>query len=209
MSLSLKMNKLTDLTGKVTLVTKGDTEVGLMIAKGLASKGAKVYITGRRLNEPQKIGLKVLVTLLQMEVTVKESILSVVDKIKKADGKLDILIRSSYNDTPASDQSFGTYACHLFDIQSFEGWGSLAQTNHARKEDATASVINIASGAGQIRLSFGYFAYASLKVGTSLLTRLLATDFALKRAPIRPSNIRKDCKCIMQLPEGDERLMNH
>ncbi|OCB86448.1 NAD-binding protein [Sanghuangporus baumii] len=124
MSLSLKMNKLTDLTGKVTLVTKGDTEV------------------------------------LQMEVTVKESILSVVDKIKKADGKLDILISS-------------LKAC---------------------KEDATASVINIASGAGQIRLSFGYFAYASLKVGTSLLTRLLAADFALKNAPIRPSNIRKDCK---------------
>ncbi|KAL5513158.1 hypothetical protein ACEPAH_3556 [Sanghuangporus vaninii] len=222
MSLSLKMNKSTDLTGKVALVTGGGTGVGLMIAKGLASNGAKVYITGRRLNvlrqaAEEKFESAGHLIPLQMDVTVKESIISVVDHVKKSDGKLDILvnnaatdgpkIRSSYTDTPASDQSFGAYAHHLFDIQSFEDWGSLAQTNVASyffvtmafvdllvestqgKEGATASVINVTSGAGQIRLSFGYFAYASLKAGTSHLTRLLATDFALKRAPIRVNAI--------------------
>ena len=85
-------------------------------------------------------------------------------------------IRSSYVDTP-SDQSFGDYARNLFEIQSFEDWGTLAKTNVASyffvtmafvglligstkgKEGSTASVINITSGAGQIRLSFGYVSH--------------------------------------------------
>ena len=68
----LNMADLTDLSGKVALVTGGGTGMyellslslmfllnltdfrGLMIAKGLASNGAKVYIAGRRLEVLQK-----------------------------------------------------------------------------------------------------------------------------------------------------------
>ena len=44
-----------DLSGRVALVTGGGTGIGLMSAQGLASCGAKVYITGRRLDLLEKV----------------------------------------------------------------------------------------------------------------------------------------------------------
>ena len=46
---SLPAKNIYDLTGLVALVTGGGTGIGLMISYGLAANGAKVYITGRRL----------------------------------------------------------------------------------------------------------------------------------------------------------------
>ncbi len=52
---SLIPNSLFGLDGRIALVTGGGTGIGLMIAHGLAAAGAKVYITGRRLNVLDKV----------------------------------------------------------------------------------------------------------------------------------------------------------
>lgn len=46
--LELQNSTLFNLHGRVALVTGGGTGIGLMIARGLAANGAKVYIGGRR-----------------------------------------------------------------------------------------------------------------------------------------------------------------
>lgn len=52
--MSLSAKAIYDLTGLVAVVTGGGTGIGLMISYGLAANGAKVYITGRRLEVLQK-----------------------------------------------------------------------------------------------------------------------------------------------------------
>lgn len=49
------LEKLYDLNGLVALVSGGGTGIGLMIAQGLAANGARVYITGRRLDVLQNV----------------------------------------------------------------------------------------------------------------------------------------------------------
>lgn len=53
--MSYRPQNIYDLSGRVAIVTGGGTGIGLMIAQGLASSGAKVYITGRRLEVLQKV----------------------------------------------------------------------------------------------------------------------------------------------------------
>lgn len=52
---SLVPNSLFNLEGRIALVTGGGTGIGLMITHGLAVAGAKVYITGRRLDVLEKV----------------------------------------------------------------------------------------------------------------------------------------------------------
>lgn len=54
-SADFKLEKLYDLTGLIALVTGGGTGIGLMISQGLAANGARVYITGRRLEVLQSV----------------------------------------------------------------------------------------------------------------------------------------------------------
>lgn len=55
--MSYRPKNLYDLSGRVAVVTGGGTGIGLIIAQGLASAGAKVYITGRRLEVLQKVAI--------------------------------------------------------------------------------------------------------------------------------------------------------
>jgi NAD(P)-dependent dehydrogenase (short-subunit alcohol dehydrogenase family) len=48
-------HSLYDLSGRVALVTGGGTGIGLICAQGLAASGAKVYITGRRIEVLEKV----------------------------------------------------------------------------------------------------------------------------------------------------------
>ncbi|THH10760.1 hypothetical protein EW145_g1101 [Phellinidium pouzarii] len=197
-SINLKMSALTDLTGKVALRIQR-AHRGLMIAGGLASSGAKVYITGRRFEILQEAADKFngdgMLVPLRMDVTDKSSILAVVETIQNADGKLgklDVLVNNAAVagprnwtsilavDVSAKGQTLAEHGRELFDIQSFEEWDAVARANVASIFFVTTAFLGLLDATS----SWAQYAYISLKAATKHLTHVFATELSLKRAPI-------------------------
>jgi len=137
----LRLERVYDLTGQVALVTGGGSGIGLMIARGLAVNGAKVYISGRRLDILQRAASSLsqdqgTIIPLQMDVTDKTSIQAGRDEIATKEGKLDILVNNAGQVGPVSNfvtkrehKDAGTLGQALFDNETFEGWGKLYDIN--------------------------------------------------------------------------------
>ncbi|ESK91217.1 short-chain dehydrogenase [Moniliophthora roreri MCA 2997] len=205
----LKASSLGDLSGRVALVTGGGTGIGLMMAKSFLANGAKVYITGRRLETLQKTAKEFpgLITL-QMDVTSKDSIAAAAKVVEANDGRLDILVNNA--GVPGQMVSLETksYGDSHFTEESFERWTSVLSTNTTAiffvtmgflnllekgAEDRrlkgrggeTSSVINISSSGGDSHVSLGIYSYMVSKAALNYLTEILATEFALKKIPVR------------------------
>ncbi|KAF5364990.1 hypothetical protein D9758_008193 [Tetrapyrgos nigripes] len=208
------MESALDLNGKIALVTGGGTGIGLMIAEEFCKNGAKVYITGRRLDVLKKAAVGKGLTPLQMDVSDKQSIENAVKAVDEAEGKLDILVNNAgifgIGFPFAVDKSAPEHAKlggSLFAQGSFDQWTEVLKTNTiapyfvimgflsllergARsREGETSSVVNITSAMGAMRLSMGYFPYPVSKAGINHLTGILATEFALNKIPVRVNGI--------------------
>ena len=104
MATSLSAQSLFSVPGQVAVVTGGGTGLGLMFAKALAQNGAeRVYILGRRFEVLQKAaatasptkGPQSNITPVQCDVTSKDSLAAVADKVKAEYGRLDLLVINS------------------------------------------------------------------------------------------------------------------
>ncbi|ETW81782.1 hypothetical protein HETIRDRAFT_444923 [Heterobasidion irregulare TC 32-1] len=219
----LRSETIFDLTGRVALVTGGGTGIGLMIASGLATNGAKVYIASRRKDVVQKVADEWrsqgpgTIIALSMDVTDRDSILEAKKVIQQADGKLHILVNNAgavgpttpfLNNLQAPEHKDAeTLGNALFNDAGFNAWSSLYSINTSSvyyvttaflglldngSKDIpgyTASVINITSISGVISLAQGHFCYNSSKAAASHLTKMMATEFALKGIPVRVNAI--------------------
>jgi len=79
--------------GKVILVTGASSGIGLACATALQAKGHTVYGTSRNLSRIKSVLFKPL----EMDVTGDASVKAAVDKIIKAEGKIDVLINNAGN----------------------------------------------------------------------------------------------------------------
>ncbi|KAK0446556.1 uncharacterized protein EV420DRAFT_894441 [Desarmillaria tabescens] len=205
------------LSGRVGLVTGGGTGLGFMIAKAFAANGAKVYITGRRLDVLEKAaasitGVSGSVIPLQMDVTNGESIKAGAQHIDGIDGKLDILVNNAGFSASLRDPDFiakKLAAEDPFEPETVQNWADIFALNtiapffavrafqsllikgaHSRPQ-GTSSIINISSGAAKLNLSASSasFAHAPTKAALNKLTLVLGTSFAGRNIPIRVNAI--------------------
>ncbi|SJL11698.1 uncharacterized protein ARMOST_15105 [Armillaria ostoyae] len=193
----LNMATVMSLSGRVGLVTGGGTGIGFMIAKAFAANGAKVYITGRRLDVLEKAAASVTgvpgsVVPIQMDVTDEESVKAGAKHIEGVDGKLDILVNNAGIGGSLRDPDFTAKklaATDPFEPETVQTWTDIFALNTIApffivrafqsllikgaqsRHEGTASVINVA--------------YPVTKVALDKLTLVLGTSFAQRGIPIR------------------------
>ncbi|KAK0201691.1 NAD(P)-binding protein [Desarmillaria ectypa] len=156
------------------------------------------------------------VVALPMDVTVKASILEAKKVIEEKEGKLHILVNNAgqagpmslwFNDlTSPQHKDAETLGQALF-AESEEEWADVFAINvysiyfvtmvflglleKGTKDQTgyTSSVINITSISAITKLAQQHFAYNTSKAAASHLTKMLATEFALKGIPVRVNAI--------------------
>ncbi|SJL03242.1 related to dehydrogenases with different specificities (related to short-chain alcohol dehydrogenases) [Armillaria ostoyae] len=205
------------LSGRVGLVTGGGTGIGLSIAKAFAAAGAKVYVTGRRLDVLEKAaasvaGMSGSIVPLQMDATDEESVNAVAKHVGGIDGKLDILVNNAGFAASRRDPDFFTKklsANEPFEPETVQNWSDMFALNTITpffvvrafqsllikgaqsRPQGTSSVINISSVSANLRSSASgiSLAYGPTKAALNHLTLVLATSFATRDIPIRVNAI--------------------
>jgi len=181
------MNNLFDVSGKTAVVTGGSSGIGAMMAKGLLSNGAKVYITARKAERLEAMAKELSefgeCIAIQADMSKVEEIDAFVAEIAKHEDSVDILINNAGANWAAPLGAFPEKGWDkvmdiniksiFFATQAFMPLLKAAGTN-----DAPARVINIASINGIRNSGMPTYAYTASKSGVIQLTEHLATDLA-------------------------------
>ncbi|KAF9481171.1 short-chain dehydrogenase [Pholiota conissans] len=194
-----------NLSGRIAVVTGGGTGIGLMNAQGLAAAGAKVYITGRRLEVLEKVAaawdkqIGGEIIPLQMDVTDKVSIAKAKQVIEEKEGKLHILVNNAgqvgptspfFNDPNAPErkdaEALGTA---LFNNETFEGWANLYSINAASIFFVTTAFTGLlAKGSSDIE---GYWSAVVNITSISGLIKVAQDHFCYNSAKAAASHLTK------------------
>lgn len=165
-----------DLNGKHALVTGGGTGIGLAIARALASKGAKVTITGRRMAVLEDVAEDNMFPAV-MDVTDDKAVAQVINQAVAERGPIQICVANAgiaegrklhKTDTEFWRKIMATNLDGCF-YTVRESMRSMLTTDWGR-------VIAISSIAG-VRGSAGAGAYAASKHGVIGMIRSFAEDF--------------------------------
>jgi 2-dehydro-3-deoxy-D-gluconate 5-dehydrogenase len=176
-------NPLFDLSGKVAIVTGGNGGIGLGMARGLADAGADIAVVGRN-EEKSKAAVAELVSrgvravAVATDVTDKDAVGSMVDRVKGEFGRVDILVNNAGINIRKPPQ-----------VLELDEWSSVVDTNLTSaflcskavhplmKAAGGGKVINIGSMMSIFGASFAP-AYAASKGGIVQFTRACACAWA-------------------------------
>ena len=177
---------MTDFEGKVILITGATSGLGASTAISLAGKGAKVAITGRRVEQGNAVLDRIKAAggkglFIKTDVTVRADVeamvATTVEQFRRLDGAVNNSGITPGPFTPAADipdeNWFATMNTNLnavFMSMKFEIPAMLASGG--------GSIVNISSMYGLIGGDIGNAAYVTSKWGVIGLTKTAAIDYA-------------------------------
>ena len=175
--------KVFDLTGRVAIVTGGNGGIGLGMARGLADAGADIAVVGRN-EDKSKAAVAELASrgvraiAVATDVTDKEAVGRMVERVKSELGRIDILVNNAGINIRKPP--------HALEL---EEWSSVIDTNltsaflcskavhPAMKAAGGGKIINIGSMMSIFGAGFAP-AYAASKGGIVQFTRACACAWA-------------------------------
>jgi len=170
---------MTDLTGKVALVTGGGSGIGAAIALELAKAGANVMITGRRqkpLDELCKQHQQI--KAITGDITDHTSVAEIFAATRNALGPADIVVANagSAQSAPFAKTTLDQWN-HMLEVNLTGVFLTFKQGLSEMNKSGWGRLISIASTAGL--KGYGYVApYCAAKHGVIGLTRSLAIETA-------------------------------
>ena len=201
---------MTDLSGKVAVVTGAASGIGKAISKSFVEAGAKVFMSDvnvdggeKACEELKKINsdTSFMKTDVSKEVEVKNFILTA----EKNFGKLDIVVNNAgrpIGGYPLTDMTDDDWQAVLASNLSSVFYGC-KHSIPIFKKNRGGSIINIASAQAHTPLP-GWAAYAATKGGIISMTRQLATEFGpynIRTNSISPGTINTEM--VKQVAEAD------
>ncbi|MEI6738314.1 MAG: SDR family oxidoreductase [Pseudomonadota bacterium] len=183
----MNSNKLFDLTNRVALVTGGSRGLGLQMAKGFGSHGAKLALTARKVSELEEAqaelsGLGYDVFVMPSDLSKLDTITPMVDAVIAHYGRIDILLNNAGASWGAPAEEYPLDAWNKIIATNLTGTWLVTQQVGAKSmiPNKKGSIICVASVAG-LRGQQGpmqTIAYNTSKGGLVNFTRALAGEWA-------------------------------
>ena len=175
----------TDLSGQVALVTGTTSGLGRRFAKVLASCGAKVAVTGRRVQRLEELEAEIKAdggecAAIPVDMTDSDSILAVVDKTEEALGTPTILINNAgIPDAQRAHKMSLELIDAVFDTNLRGPY--ILSCEVARRliaAELPGRMVNISSVGGFHYAGNGAALYSITKSGIARMTECLAVEWA-------------------------------
>ena len=181
------MKNLFDISGKVALVTGGSSGIGLMIARGYAEAGAKVYISSRKADVCDKVAAELsevgTCVALPADLSTEAEAVRLAGEIAEREPRLHILVNNAGANWGAPFAEFPDAAWDKLLALNVKAVFHLTRALTASLEQAAsdadpARVINVGSIDGIQCPNLETYAYSASKAGVHHLTRVLAKKLA-------------------------------
>src|SRR3978361_1772858 len=128
--------------GKVILVTGASSGIGLACATALQAQGHTVYGSARDVNRLKSV----LFNPIQLDVTDDASVKAAVDKIMKAEGKIDVLVNNAGNGVTGPAYAMPVdKAKQQFEVNFFGVVRMCSTVLHEMLKNNSGIVVNISS----------------------------------------------------------------
>lgn len=173
-----------DLTGQTALITGATSGFGARFAEVLSEAGARVVITGRRVERLEALREKIeakggKAVALRLDVTDLKSVRACVDAAEVQAGPIGILVNNAGMNVQASASALSEADYDLIMNTNVKGAFFVAQTVGLRmiEHKLRGRIVNIASIGAQKALS-GLVAYSMSKAAVAMMTKGLAREWA-------------------------------
>jgi NAD(P)-dependent dehydrogenase (short-subunit alcohol dehydrogenase family) len=173
-----------DLSGQTALITGATSGFGARFAEVLSDAGAKVVITGRRVERLQALKAKIEnkgghAIALPIDVTNVERIRDCVDAAEREAGPIGILVNNAGLNVQASATALSEADYDTIMDTNVKGAFFVAQTVGARmvQHKIQGRIVNIAS-IGAMKALPGLVAYSMSKAAVAMMTKGLAREWA-------------------------------